>query len=317
MLLNLVRIRYRDVPVFLAVSSVLTQYIYSGNTNITGTVGTSLGESQNSLTGSAGLLYIERPTITYSPLSGRDFANQLLRPISFDLLFSLVESGWPRDWLLMMSLERLNKLTNLPFDSDPTSEVRDQFGKFERAVQLMIDLGTRNAIEARGSDNAETPGDRVLALEESEDPETRALVEQLKQLLGLDPKHFVFRITDQLTQRDPDEITIRVRSLIALMSYLSRGIQVPEAHVLEGRTLPAAFQPAPDDLSLQTTMKVRSSSEQPVEAFVAVPFQDYWFYIPHSDQQSKLAFTLLTYLFQMQALPEAPSAAPVITVPAG
>jgi hypothetical protein len=35
MLLDLVRLRYQDVPVFLVVSSVLTQYVYSCNAGIT------------------------------------------------------------------------------------------------------------------------------------------------------------------------------------------------------------------------------------------------------------------------------------------
>ena len=319
MLLNLVRMRYRDTPVFLAVSSVLTQYIYTGNANIIGMLGTSLGESQNSLTGSAGLLYAERPTITYSPLTGQDFANQLLRPISSDLIFSLVESGWPPDWLFMMGLERLNDLRNLRFDSAPSPEVRDQLRTFHRAIRLMIDLGKRSAIETRAADNeaSENAGASYLVIEDSEDPETQALVHDLKRLLGLDPERSEFRITDRVTQRKPDEITIRIRSLITLMGFLSRGIEVPEAHAQEGRALPMASLSEADDPSFLSLMKVSSSSEQPVEAFVAVRYQNYWFYIPHSDQQSKQAFTLLTYLFQMQALPEAPSAAPVITVPAG
>lgn len=319
MLLNLVRMRYRDTPVFLAVTSVLTQYIYAGNANIIGTLGTSLGESQNSLTGAVGLRYLERPTITYSPLTGKDFANQLLRPISSDLIFSLVESGWPPDWLFMMSLERLNDLRNLPFDSAPSPQVREQLRTFHRAVRLMIDLGERSAIEVREANHAEPDhaGDSYLVIEDSVDPETQVLVHDLKQLLGLDPERSEFRITDRITQRKSDEITIRIRSLITLMGFLSRGIEIPEAHAQEGRALPTATLPEADDPSLHSLMKVSSSLEQPVEAFVAVRYQNYWFYIPHSDQQSKQAFTLLTYLFQMQALPEAPSAAPVITVPAG
>ena len=37
MLLNLVRLRYKEIPVFLAVSSVLTQYIYAGSVSVDGT----------------------------------------------------------------------------------------------------------------------------------------------------------------------------------------------------------------------------------------------------------------------------------------
>ena len=41
MLLNLVRLRYLEEPLFLKVSSVLTQYTYQGNVGVTGTWGFS------------------------------------------------------------------------------------------------------------------------------------------------------------------------------------------------------------------------------------------------------------------------------------
>ena len=41
MLLNLVRLRYSEIPVFLAVSSVLTQYSYAGTVGVRGSGGAS------------------------------------------------------------------------------------------------------------------------------------------------------------------------------------------------------------------------------------------------------------------------------------
>ena len=43
MLFNLIRIRYHEVPVFLTVSSVLTQYTYGSNANLFGQAGVSGG----------------------------------------------------------------------------------------------------------------------------------------------------------------------------------------------------------------------------------------------------------------------------------
>ncbi len=63
-------------------------------------------------------------------------------------------------------------------------------------------------------------------------------------------------------------------------------------------------------------LRIRSQAGSPPDAFVAVRYADYWFYIPHSDHTSKQAFGLLAYLFQMQA-PQVQGAGPLLTVPTG
>jgi hypothetical protein len=75
MILNLVRLRYLEVPVLLTFSSVLTQYVYAGNVGVSGTE--NLG-GLDLVGGNAGLVYSERPTITYLPLGGQAFAAQML-----------------------------------------------------------------------------------------------------------------------------------------------------------------------------------------------------------------------------------------------
>ncbi len=63
-------------------------------------------------------------------------------------------------------------------------------------------------------------------------------------------------------------------------------------------------------------MHVLATEDPPTDAFVAVQYGNYWYYVPHSDQQSKRAFGLLSYLFQMQA-PRIQGAGPLITVSTG
>ena len=63
-------------------------------------------------------------------------------------------------------------------------------------------------------------------------------------------------------------------------------------------------------------LHVRTATEPPTNAFVSVRYDDHWFYIPNSDQLGKQAFSLLAYLFQMQA-PKIQGAGPLITVPTG
>ena len=222
MMLNLIRLRYRDVPVFLAVNSVLTQYIYTGNVNAAGTVGTLQAEPANSATVGAGFRYIERPTITYSPLAGEDFAEQMMTPIPVDLMFSLIQSGWPAVELMMMGVERLGAARNVLFPALFTAEGQQQREQFREVVELVLLAAQRDAIET-----VQTPGgDRHLLFAQSADPETAALVDELKERLGLSADQSRFRVTSNLIALEQGDVTIRVRSLLDLMGYLSGGVHI-------------------------------------------------------------------------------------------
>ena len=79
MLLNMVKIRYADTPVFLDVSSVISQYQIAGQVNLGATINNSPWSSSQAL-GATGQ-YVDRPTITYAPLMGDRFARSMMAPI--------------------------------------------------------------------------------------------------------------------------------------------------------------------------------------------------------------------------------------------
>ncbi len=107
---------------------------------------------------------------------------------------------------------------------------------------------------------------------------------------------------------------MRVRSILELMGFLSRGVDIPQAH--RERNFAEAVAERDDEAPRRIPLRVRSQVEPPENAYVAVLFEDHWFYIPQSDHQSKKSFGLLEYLFQMQA-PQAPAVGPLLTVPTG
>jgi hypothetical protein len=312
MLLNLVRLRYQDVPVFLAVGSVLTQYVYAGNAGINA----AAVESGSSIAGiSAGMLYIERPTITYNPLSGDDFARQLLTPIPAELIFSLIQSGWPADQLLKMTLQRINGISNAPINAQQGGYDQKARQNFQRMVELTLKLRARSAIEMQ----AEINGDKKissLVFEDNKDASTIALINEFKALLHLHPEQSVFRVTTQIARREQDEITIKVRSILTLMIFLATGVEVPDAmHQHSWQADPNSANEVEEGL-LQSPLQVYAHQEEPGSAFVTVQYRQYWYFIKNTDLKSKQAFGLLTYLFQLQS-PKSPAQAPVLTIPTG
>ena len=307
MLLNLVRLRYRDVPVFLSVSSILSQYVYLGSANVSGSAGTA--------SGGLGVSYIDRPTISYSPLSGEEFAQQLLTPIPSASIFSLAQSGWPAGQLMMMSFERLNHLNNTAFGPVLSHAQIRQMKEFEIVIKLIVELGKHNGFDSYRGEGKDAKS-RYLVFEANHNPETQKLIDQFKKVLQLDADISVFRITDRQINRKPDEITIKLRSLLTLMGFLSHCVEVPNVHMNEKFVEDNIESASIENNDFFVPLHISSSAAEPDNAFVAIKYQDYWFYIEHSNHISKQAFGLLTYLYMLQA-PQAPSSVPLITIPAG
>ena len=122
MLVNLVRLRYRDLPVFLGVTSIATQFQYDQGAEAVGTLNENVGSdalNPNVLQLKGQLGYTEKPTITYSLLGGEAFLRRMLMPISVENISLLAESGWRSDRVLRLTVEALNGLPNAPTASAP------------------------------------------------------------------------------------------------------------------------------------------------------------------------------------------------------
>lgn len=79
LLLNLLKTRYSDAPVFMDVVSVISQYSLEGQVQVGATWwGNPFAHSQN-IAGAG--KYTDRPTITYAPLMGEKFTRSFMTPI--------------------------------------------------------------------------------------------------------------------------------------------------------------------------------------------------------------------------------------------
>ena len=140
LLLNLVRLKYREQVSFLQVGSVSAQFVFEGAADITGTLREDVGLSRgnpNMLEIGGGVGYTERPTITYSPLSGQDFAERVLSPINLKIIALLIDSGWRIDRVLRLTVGDINGLDNAGMASGPTPKIAPTYRGFLRAIELL------------------------------------------------------------------------------------------------------------------------------------------------------------------------------------
>lgn len=325
MLLNIVRLRYLEIPGFLSVNSVITNYSYDGNAGIRKTWADGNSDIvPDTLTGSANLAYAERPTITYAPLAGQEFARRLLKPIPVEVIFSLSQAGWPVDILMGIALQRINNIENMGFGQVPSpgdldreqqyAEEERKLRRYQQVLQLMLTLGRAGAIEVQRKEVDDFVS-AYLYFASDQSPDIQRQIDELKNVLDLSPERDTYRITGRMTRRKPDEITIQTRSLLAIMSYLSRGIDIPTDDKLNNRVVvlpPETEKKIQEQLALQ----IHSQKERPEDPYVAVRYRSHWFYIDHADIKSKRTFAIMQVLFQLQA-PTGGTAAPLLTLPTG
>src|SRR5262249_4487542 len=117
LLLNLVRLRYNDSMLFLGVGGVVAQYAYDASLN----AGGQAGGGTSSATFGTALDYGEKPTITYTPLTGEEFAQRLLPPLPLDSGMLFEQGGRSADRLLALPLQPLNARLNAPPARRPTA----------------------------------------------------------------------------------------------------------------------------------------------------------------------------------------------------
>jgi uncharacterized membrane protein len=88
MLLNMVKLRYLDAPVFLEVASVISQYAVEGQINLSAGWSNGINGDGQTIGGSG--RYTDRPTITYAPLTGAKFTRSLMTPIPINGIMSMI-----------------------------------------------------------------------------------------------------------------------------------------------------------------------------------------------------------------------------------
>ncbi len=311
LLLNLVRLRYRDRPLFLEVNALTTQFRFSPSFAATFFDG---GDAASTTTLKGEVEYEERPTVTYSPLQGKDFVQRVLSPVSWQTLDLLDNVGWRSDRVLRVCVQQMNDLGNAVTASGPTPERAPPFRAFHRAVTLYRILKERDLVHSF----ALKEGEQVIQVLDFA-PAARRTPEYLEftRLLGLDPEKGRYPVLLNAGVRLPDTIDIRTRSFIGILSFLAHSVEVPEEDLAAGRvtrTLDEKGRPFDWGEVTRGLMRIRSGREEPVNAAVKVRYRGHWFYIDDSDLDSKSTFMLLGQLFALQS-GEVKNAGPVLTLP--
>ena len=312
MLINMVKIRYGDTPVFLDVASIISGYTLETGVTVFGQV------SPQNMRGDtfAGLdahgTFTDRPTITYMPLSGEKFARSFMMPLPLPAILSLIQAGYPIDVVLRTCVRSINGIRNHFGGSSRPHAADPEFYPLLERLRKIQDSG---AIGLRFQKTKEWEG-VVMSIGGKVDASVEEDRLRMRKTLGLAPGKDEFEVVYGSAAKDNKKIAILSRSMFEIIIDLASYIEVPVVHVEEKQVKPTMPEDMVRGVSIPSPIKIYSSTDKPEDAFIAVSYQNYWFWINRRDMQSKSLFSFLLLIFSLTET-GGKGGAPLITIPAG
>ena len=360
MLLNIVRLSRDEPTQWLTVSAI------NVNTSVGVTpAGTATIPSNGLVSGTAGgaANFTYTPNITFIPRQGEQLANELMAPIPVSSVEHMVSASWPISWVVFLSCERVQEVDS--FDVTSGFGVRATDARFARLMQLFDKLQQRQEIslsqvplpftwnrqpipdaeynlgrvidgkreraslvprEGGGFDFVSIEPAPVLTIYPSATRSAECM--ELLKLLDLGDEPGNFRIVGLEGQLQGDFVTLRTRSLSALLRLLSFGVDrernapPPPSDVdAPGELWSLMGRNAGEnaiDLSpyVNAVFRVQRGASAPADAAVSVFYRGDWFWIDAKDSTARKVFALVRDLFDLQ-VKSGNDTQPVLTVPVG
>jgi len=310
-LLNIVKLRYMDLPVFVDVSSIVAGYSFQTGVSANGVLSSQKAVQGNYVGVGGQAVYTDRPTITYVPLTGEKFLRGLITPIDPKNIFFMLQTGYAADFILGLTVESLNGVRNR---STTGGTVREADPDFIRALQLMREVQAAGAVGMRVEEDKVKGATGVVFFRRGDvTPEITEKSAEVRRLLNLPPDQQKFVLTYSPVRGAEGELAVNSRSMLQVMAAFASYLDVPEEHLQEHRASPS-FQHAGDG-TRQDSVQIHSGKEKPDRAFAAVYYRDYWFWIDDSDLRTKRALTAVMFFFTL-ADTGTNDKLPLITIPA-
>jgi hypothetical protein len=313
-LLNIVKLRYADMPIFLEVAQVIAGYQLQSAVSGSFTLGNFTANLIDRLTAAgtatAGSTYTDRPTVIYQPLTGVDFLKRLMTPIPPSAVLFMLQSGYSAERIMPIMLDSINGLNN---ESNRLRRPADP--KFTRLVELIREGQLAGAIQIRIERPKDGAESSLLIFGPSRDAQLADKGREIKSILGIKPDLRELRVNYGGYSGKNDEIDMMTRSMLQIMLEFAAAVQVPESDVVQGKATPGLVETPSAGTLNGPPFRVLVADAPPRDAHVAAQYEGKWFWIADTDIQSKYTFGIIMLLFSI-ADTGIRGSAPVVTIPA-
>jgi len=310
-LLNIVKLRYLDLPVFVDVASIVSGYSLQTGVSVGGTISSEKAIQGNFASVGGQAIYTDRPTITYVPMTGEKFLHGLITPINPKNIFFMLQTGYAAEFILALTVESLNGVHNR---SVTAGTVREATPEFVRVLQLLSEVQIAGGFGMRVEEDKAKGSTAVLFFRREDVPaDILEKVSEIKRLLKLPAEQQKYVLIYSPVRGADNELAVNSRSMLQILAAFATYIDVPEAHLKEHRAIPVSEGTPPE--SRQTAVRIHSGQEKPADAFVAVCYRGYWFWVDDGDWKTKRALTAVIFFFTLEGTGGAENL-PLITIPA-
>ena len=311
-LLNIVKLRYLDPPIFIDVANIVSGYQLQMGATVGGQLSSAQAIQGNSLNMGGAATFIDRPTITYTPLTGNKFIKGLMNPLPPDSVFFMIQSGWPADAVLFAAVAEMNGLKN---QASSMSGISPPDADFMRVLALMRKIQVSGAVALRVKQDASKQQTSILTFRAKDvSPQTLEDIRELRRLLRVDPDAAEINLVFGATATNNKELAVLTRSLMHQLATMASQVDVPEADLRQGRAAPG-WETVANNANAVRLIQIHSSKSKPADAFVAVQYHGHWFWIDDRDLKSKRVLSFMLMLFTLADTGERENL-PLITIPA-
>lgn len=316
-LLNIVRMHYKFSPYFVGISSITTQSSLSaelagGGTQIFQSPLNSSGTPFWSI--SPATTFSISPTVTYSPMMGKQSFPPLITPLDiFDLY--LLSRSMGIKLAFNISIDKIGRLDNI---STPWSIDRDTIPNYQEFISFIKTLDSLISKDHVQYQIIKYHDQNAILLEifNTNDAKT------LSTLLHLENLHKKLILTKLRYREDKDKeyiIHIQTRSYFNILQFLSYGISHDVDNNKKYGIKTKVIYPSGQSLVLENIVsrliRVEISKDEPLDSVIKTYFLDNWYYIKNNDNQSKITLMMLRLIYSLSLGADYHQTVPVLTIP--